>query len=186
METTLTFFTATILNWYNLLVKDEIKQIVIESLKFLVENKRLVVYCFVIMPNHIHIIADSKNNDNDSINEDNIIKKQVKETPFASLLKYTGHKLKKYLKDYPDILVKFKVSENDRNYRFWQNRPHHINLYSRNVIHQKMGYIHNNPLQDKWSLVDFAEEYFYSSAKFYKTGIDDFGILTHISEGNYW
>ena len=50
----LQFFTATNLWWKKLLQPDKYKQIIIDSLKFLVENKRVKVYGFVIMPNHIH------------------------------------------------------------------------------------------------------------------------------------
>ena len=52
----LQFFTATNLWWKKLLQPDKYKQIIIDSLKFLVENERVKVYGFVIMPNHIHII----------------------------------------------------------------------------------------------------------------------------------
>jgi len=50
------FFTATILEWKHLLIEDKYKDIIIESLRFLVKEKRVVVYSFVLMPNHIHII----------------------------------------------------------------------------------------------------------------------------------
>jgi len=50
------FFTATILEWKHLLVEDKYKDIIIESLRFLVKEKRVVIYSSVIMPNHIHII----------------------------------------------------------------------------------------------------------------------------------
>jgi hypothetical protein len=43
-------------------------------------------------------------------------------------------------------------------------------------------YIHNNPLQEHWKLAASPEEYYYSSAKFYATGIDDFGFLTDFRE----
>ena len=46
---------------------------------------------------------------------------------------------------------------------------------------QKIEYIHNNPLQEKWKLVKEAEDYQWSSAKFYEYSIDDYGFLTHIS-----
>jgi len=37
----------------------------------------------------------------------------------------------------------------------------------------------NNPLQDKWKLVQYPEEYRYSSARFYEKGVDEFGLMTH-------
>ncbi|MCC9165461.1 transposase [Pontibacter harenae] len=50
------FFTATILEWKHLLKPDKYKNLIIESLRFLVENKRVKVYGFVIMPNHLHLL----------------------------------------------------------------------------------------------------------------------------------
>jgi putative transposase len=50
------FFTATILEWKPLLTEDEYKDIIIKSLLFLKNEGRVVIYGFVIMPNHIHLI----------------------------------------------------------------------------------------------------------------------------------
>src|SRR5688500_20273373 len=50
------FFTATNLCWNKLLEPDKYKDIIIESLQFLVKGKRVIIYGFVIMPNHIHLI----------------------------------------------------------------------------------------------------------------------------------
>ena len=47
------------------------------------------------------------------------------------------------------------------------------------LVFQKLNYSHNNPLQDHWKLADSPENYKWSSAKFYETGIDEFGFLTH-------
>ncbi len=61
------FFTATNLKSIKLLEDDEHKNIVIDSLQFLSDNKRVKVLGFVIMPNHIHLIwkilAPHKNED---------------------------------------------------------------------------------------------------------------------------
>ena len=50
------FFTATILDRKPLLKEDKYKDIIVNSLKFLVETKRVKVFPFVIMPNHFHLI----------------------------------------------------------------------------------------------------------------------------------
>lgn len=50
------FFTATILEWKHLLKPNKYKNIILSSLRFLVENKRVKVYGFVIIPNHIHLL----------------------------------------------------------------------------------------------------------------------------------
>jgi REP element-mobilizing transposase RayT len=50
------FFTATNLEWKTLLQRDKYKDMVIESMRYLVEDRRVIIYGFVIMPNHLHLI----------------------------------------------------------------------------------------------------------------------------------
>ena len=50
------FFTATNYNWLKIVSEKEHKEIIINSLRFLSEKKRVKMIAFVIMPNHIHII----------------------------------------------------------------------------------------------------------------------------------
>ena len=50
------FFTATILNWKHLLKDDEYKDIIVKCLKFLVDEKRIILNAFTIMSNHVNII----------------------------------------------------------------------------------------------------------------------------------
>ena len=40
---------------------------------------------------------------------------------------------------------------------------------------QKMEYIHYNPVEA--GLCSYPEEYKYSSAKFYETGVEEFGLV---------
>jgi putative transposase len=54
-----------------------------------------------------------------------------------------------------------------------------INLYNEAILVQKLNYLHNNPLQPHWNLVDSSWGYKYSSASFYETSIDEFGFLQH-------
>lgn len=50
------FFTATNLEWKKLLLRDKYKDIVIESMRHLVTNKKVIVYGFVLMNNQIHLL----------------------------------------------------------------------------------------------------------------------------------
>jgi hypothetical protein len=50
------FFAASINGWYKLLEHDQYKDIIANSLRFLVEDKLINLYAFVIMPDHIHLI----------------------------------------------------------------------------------------------------------------------------------
>ena len=50
------FYTATIYKWQHLLADDKHKVIIINSLKFLIAEKRIELKAFVIMSNHLHLI----------------------------------------------------------------------------------------------------------------------------------
>jgi REP element-mobilizing transposase RayT len=52
----LQFFTATILEWKHLLTPKKYKDILASSLSFLVQDNRIIVYGFVIISNHIHLV----------------------------------------------------------------------------------------------------------------------------------
>jgi hypothetical protein len=47
---------------------------------------------------------------------------------------------------------------------------------------EKLNYIHHNPVQEKWNLCRYPEDYKYSTAKFYETGKGNWGFLTHIAD----
>jgi putative transposase len=51
------FLTFTICGWVDVFIRKETKKIIIDSLKYCMKNKGLVLYAYVIMTNHIHIIA---------------------------------------------------------------------------------------------------------------------------------
>jgi len=160
------FFTATILEWKNLLKEDEFKDIIIKSLQFLTNEKSIAVYAFVIMPNHIHLIWQIQ----DGFKRDKI---QLR------FLRFTAQQMKfKLLQTNKSKLENYRVNAKDREYQFWERNALSIDLWSESVFMQKLEYIHNNPLQEKWQLAEFPEDYRYSSAKFYETGYDEFGILT--------
>ena len=93
-------------------------------------------------------------------------------------MKFTAQQIKfDLIKNHPLVLEKFKVDAADRQYQFWERNPLGIDLYSSPVFMQKLEYIHWNPV--KAGLCNLPEEYYYSSAKFYHTGIDQFEMLTH-------
>jgi len=159
------FFTATILQWKPLLRDDRYKDIIISSLLHLKKAGSIKVYAFVIMPNHIHLIWQIQDGH-----------KNVQ----LRLLKFTAQQFKFRLIDTDDTFLKaFEVNAKDRQYQFWERNALSVDLWTPAVFMQKLDYIHNNPLQEKWHLAELAEDYKYSSAKFYHTGYDEFDLLDH-------
>jgi len=159
------FFTATNLNWQKLLQPDKYKDIVLNSLRYLVENKRTRLYAFTIMSNHIHLIWQMEG----------LIDPQDVQRDF---LKYTAQRIKSDLVlNHPAVLDYFKVDATDRKYQFWERNPLSIELRTHKAYLQKLNYIHLNPVRA--GICKLPEEYKYSSALFYQTGIDNWGFLTH-------
>jgi putative transposase len=159
------FFTASIKGRYKLLNHDKYKDIIISSLRFLVEDKRIKLYAFAIMSDHIHLIWQMQP----------LIHPQHVQRDF---LKYTAQQIKLDLqKNNPGALSHFEADANDRTYQFWKRRSLSIELRTDKVYQQKLDYIHWNPV--KAGICKLPEEYSYSSALFYHTGIDNWGFLTH-------
>jgi putative transposase len=143
------FWTATIKDWNHLLRKEQYKTIIIQQLKWLKERNKINIYSYVIMPNHIHIIWE-------------MLEKNGKEMPHASFNKWTSSQFLYNLRNQqPEVLLMFKESTKERNYRFWRRDPLAILMDSREKVEQKLDYIHRNPLQDKWNLAKFPEEYLW-------------------------
>ncbi len=159
------FFTATILEWKHLLSDDTYKEIIAGSLRFLVKEQRVIVNNFVIMNNHIHLIWQAING---------FTPQQVQH----SFLKFTAQQIKFDLqKNNLALLETFRVNATDRAYQIWERSPLSIDLFSDKVYFQKADYIHSNPVEA--GLCKQPEDYYYSSARFYETLMDDFGFLTH-------
>jgi len=98
------FFTATILEWKHLLKPDKYKDIILNSLRFLVENRRVKVYAFMIMPNHIHLLWKMG-------------KPHKWEDVQRDFLMYTAQQIKfDLIKHHPAVLEKFRVGAKDRQY----------------------------------------------------------------------
>ena len=108
--------------------------------------------------------------------QDNIIKEHFQ----RDFLKFTARSILQFMRIHEDpLLESLKVSAPDRQYQVWERNSLSIDIYSEKILLQKLNYIHNNPVHPKWRLSDFPENYKYSSASFYETGISEFDWLSH-------
>jgi len=160
------FWTDTIHDWKPLLQSDKYKNVIIESLRHLVEQGKITIYGFVIMPNHRHLLWE-------------LVAMNGKEMPQASFNKFTSHQFLNLLRN-ERLLSFFKVEDKtERAHRFWQRNPLVVLMNSKEKLEQKLDYIHYNPLQEHWNLATTPENYYWSTARYYEEGIDDFKFLTH-------
>jgi putative transposase len=118
------------------------------------------------MPNHIHLIWRQNNLNG-------------KETAQGSFLKYTAHQFLKRLK-IEGASKKYEVNAANKKHEIWQRDSLSIEIYSREVAEQKLDYLHFNPVSGKWKLSKDDLDYYYSSARFYEKGIDEFGFLNNL------
>ena len=140
------FFTATILEWKHLLKEDEFKDIIIKSLQFLINEKSVVIYAFVIMPNHIHLIWQIQ----DGFKRDKI---QLR------FLRFTAQQMKfRLLETNKSKLENYRVNAKDREYQFWERNALSIDLWSEGVFMQKLEYIHYNPFNVGEKTVDVLQK----------------------------
>ena len=155
------YCTFQIVKWVVLFTRRIYRDIVIESFLYCQNMKGLELYAYVIMSNHIHVIVKAKPN----FKLSNIIR---------DFKKYTAHRFleeintsKESRKDWILKRFEFAASEHSRNsqYQIWTHENHAIVLYSTKFITQKLNYIHENPVRA--GLVDYAENYLYSSARNY-------------------
>lgn len=161
------FWTATINNWHHLLKEDMYKMVIVDSMSYLSNFNKIKVYGFVIMPNHFHVIWE-------------MLELNGKEVPYESFLKYTSHQFQKILrKQNPAAYLLYNVDEVTRKQRYWKRDPLAIRILSREMLQQKLEYIHLNPLQAHWNLSTLPEQYEYSSAFDYLNNFKRFNFLNH-------
>jgi hypothetical protein len=89
------------------------------------------------------------------------------------LKKFTSQQIIKAIEENPQesrkawMLAIFRKSgeynSNNEKYQFWQQHNKPIELWSSDVIQQKLDYLHENPVEAGY--VESPEEYLYSSAR---------------------
>ena len=156
------FLTFTVVQWIDIFTRQIYRDIIIESLKYSVENKGLNLFSYVIMSNHIHIIARAKKNF--------LLVNFVRD-----FKKFTSKKIISEIQNNPNesrknwLLWLFKSNgqknPNNINFQFWIQDNHPIELFNNEMIDKYINYIHNNPV--KAQIVEKPEEYIYSSARNY-------------------
>lgn len=149
------FMTCTVVHWLPVFASPNVAQIIIDSLKFL-QQQNVTIYAWVMLENHIHLIAQSEDMSKD----------------IGRFKAYTGKQILAYLsernaKTILDQLRYYKVSYKgkDREIQLWQEGVHPQMISSEFMMRQKIDYIHQNPV--KRGYVDDAIHWRYSSAKNY-------------------
>ena len=166
------FVTITVVDWVDIFTRPKYNHIITESLQYCQKNKMLDIYAWVLMSNHIHIVAGLKREmDYDSyrLEFSNVIRDFKK---FTS--KIIIAEIQNSIDESRDewMMNRFWYAGNNdkkiKNYRFWQEGYYPEEIYTKEFLIQKIHYIHQNPVRRE--IVASPEHYLYSSAMDYAGG----------------
>jgi REP-associated tyrosine transposase len=155
------FVSFATVNWIDVFVRTEYKNIVTDSLKYCIENKGLELYAWCIMSSHVHLIMGSHGMKMEDILRD------LKRHTSKAVLKAIADNPQESRKEWMLWMFERAGSGNPNNekYQFWQQHNNPIELFSNEVLDQKLDYLHNNPVVA--GFVSEPGEYLYSSARDY-------------------
>lgn len=146
------FISFSVKDWIDVFTRNEYKDIIIDSLSYCQKHKGLEIFAWCIMTNHVHMIVRAK----EGYLLQNILR-DFKGFTSKEVLKAIRNNPQESRKEW--LLEKFKDAAGNC---FWVTGNHPIELWSNEVISQKLDYLHNNPIEA--GFVYRAEDYVYSSA----------------------
>jgi putative transposase len=152
------FITYSVVNWIDALSRPMYKDIIVKSLKFCMDNKGLVLHSWVIMNNHVHLIASSEGDKLEDIMRDH--KKFTAKTLIDTINENGGESRRSWM-----LWLFSAAGRNNSNNvynQFWQQDNHPVQLTTPDMTRQKLNYIHHNPVRA--GIVYEPQHYIYSSA----------------------
>jgi REP element-mobilizing transposase RayT len=149
------FLTCTIVGWLPVFTRSDAAQIILNSWKFLQENGRLNLFGYVVLENHVHLVAAA-----DDLSKEIGDFKSYTARQIIDLLECRGEK------SVLQQLQEFKAHhKTDRTYQLWQEGSHPQQIQDDRMMRQKLDYIHYNPVRRGY--VDDPVHWRYSSARNY-------------------
>jgi REP element-mobilizing transposase RayT len=154
------FLTFQIVDWIDIFTRKVYRDILIDSFKYSLENTCFQLFAYVIMSNHVHLIAN---------NSDGKLSENIRD-----IKKFTSKKIIETMLQISEsretwLLDRFRVNAQYRStnkyYQVWTHENHAVLLYSNCFIREKLEYIHYNPVRA--GIVEKPEDYLYSSARNY-------------------
>ena len=149
------FLTCTIVAWLPVFTRPETVQIILDSWRFLQDRDRLMIFGYIILENHLHLIASSIE-----------LAKEI-----GDFKSYTARRIIDHLRQKGDCTILDRLRYHkarhkvDREYQLWQEGSHPQMIQDEEMLRQKLEYIHFNPV--KRGYVDEPTHWRYSSARNY-------------------
>jgi len=149
------FLTCTINDGWPVLARPPAARVVLNALQHMQEARRMRLYAYVVMENHLHLVAEAAH-----------LSREIQ--AFKS---FTAHRIVAVLTECgaTHALTMLRHSKracrNDRTYQVWRTCNYPKQLVDTAMVKQKIAYIHDNPVRRGY--VDEATHWRYSSARNY-------------------
>ena len=155
------FLTFTIVEWMDVFTRASYKMEIANSLEYCRNYKGLKLYAFCLMSNHIHLVCQTE----EPFLMTNFIRDFKKHTAkiVISMMIAGPESRRVWMLD--QFRYAGKYDNRITTYKFWQEGYHAVQLDSKEMIDQKIDYVHQNPVRAL--IVDQAEDYLFSSARNY-------------------
>jgi putative transposase len=156
------FITFAVVEWIDALSRPYYKDIIVESFKYCQQNKGLIIYAYVIMNNHVHLIASAA--DDHHLSD---ILRDLKKFTSKKMINEIANNIQESRKRWMLWLFRSNGERNTNNeiYQFWQQDNHPVCLDNNEMMDQRLNYLHNNPVAE--GIVEEPQHYIYSSARNY-------------------
>ncbi len=157
------FLTLTVTDWIDAFSRPTYKQLAIDSLKFYQDSRGLIIYGYVLMSNHLHMIAQTPDNKLSDFIRDykRWISRQMRiliEEENESRLEWMKNRFE----------WRGRINAQNIDFQFWEVGNHPKVILTPDFAWQKLEYIHMNPVRAQ--IVAEPEHYLYSSAIDYAGG----------------
>ena len=149
------FLTCTIVGWQAVFTRSEAVQIIFDSWIFLKKEKGFRLYAYVVLENHLHLIASAPELAN--------AVKSFKMYTARQIIDLLESQSAKVLLRQLRALKRRHKTESD--YQVWEEGSMPKQIESDEMMLQKLEYIHNNPV--KRGYVDEPVHWRYSSVRTY-------------------
>ncbi len=168
------FVTFSVVGWIDVFSREQYKELFVESLKYCQENKGLVLHAWVIMTNHVHLIMSS------NINKLEHIVRDLKKYTSKQIIKAIQENNTESRKEWMLNIFSFTGQNNNNNkeFQFWKQDYHPIELDTTEKMKQRLDYLHENPVRS--GLVWEPWHYKYSSAIDYYTNENGLIKIEHL------
>lgn len=149
------FLTMTIVNWLPVFTRPATVEVLFESWRYLAAQAQFRIHGYVILENHLHLIARSPNLDKDVQRFKSFTAKEL----IAVLESANAERLLAMLRLFK---AGYKV---ESTYQVWQEGSQPKRIEDEVVMRQKLDYVHMNPVERGY--VDRPEHWRWSSARNY-------------------